>query len=248
LGHVRYPPHRPCLLTRNFCRLGAQLLPTRRVTTADSAGNYCRLGVRGDSRGWWMAWRTRSQRAAYSGRARISSAGTRAPYSVRTADSSKTMRPGRGLITSTREPRKTASSTLWVMNRMVRPVARQISKEFLLQPLAGQRVQGAEGLVHEDDVGLVGQHPRDLAALLHAAGELVGTVLPEVLQPHEAQVAVGDLGARRRRHAPQFGPELDVAPYREPGEQGRLLEDHPPLLGRPPHLLAAARHPPGRRR
>ena len=56
----------------------------------------------------------------------MSSGSFHSSVSVKIADSSSTIRPGRGLMTSVRVDRNTASSTLWVMNRMVLCVSRQM--------------------------------------------------------------------------------------------------------------------------
>ena len=68
--------------------------------------------------------------------------------------------------------------------------------EFVLHPLAGHLVEGAERFVHQQQAGALGQGPGDRHALLHAAGELVGIVPGEVGQPDELD-QLGDALARR---------------------------------------------------
>ena len=43
--------------------------------------------------------------------------------------------------------------------------------------VAGQGVQGPERLIHQDDVGRVGEHARDLDPLAHAAGKFMGVAV-----------------------------------------------------------------------
>ncbi|MOA51916.1 hypothetical protein D3C78_1751270 [compost metagenome] len=42
-------------------------------------------------------------------------------------------------------------------------------QQFVLQALADQRVEGGEGFVHQQDIGIHGQRARQANALLHAA-------------------------------------------------------------------------------
>ena len=65
------------------------------------------------------------------------------------------------------------------MSMTVRPVGRHSSLHLVLQVLPGQGVDRAERLVHQHHVGIVGEHAGDLAALLHAARQLVGRALGE---------------------------------------------------------------------
>ena len=67
----------------------------------------------------------------------------------------------------------------------------------VLEVGAGLRVDRGERLVHEQDLGLVGEGPRDRHALLHPAGELPRIAcLPT---PSQTDVAASDLGARGPR-------------------------------------------------
>ena len=62
------------------------------------------------------------------------------------------------------------------------PGARPDLDQFVLQPLARHRVERAERLVHQHDLGVVGEHAGDRHALLHAAGKLVRIDVGKVLQ------------------------------------------------------------------
>src|SRR5690625_252846 len=89
-------------------------------------------------------------------------------------------------------------------------------EQVVLQLLTGQGVQRPEGLVHEDDAGVVGQHAGDLGALLHPAGQLVGPVLAEAGQPHPLQLLGAAGGALAGGHALELQPQLDVLAHRQP--------------------------------
>ena len=93
-------------------------------------------------------------------------------------------RPGRGDITTMRSPRRAASRTLWVTNTTVRPRSRDERLELLVEHVAGHRVERAERLVHQQDVGVLGEGPGQRAALAHAARQLVGTLVGEAAEVH----------------------------------------------------------------
>ena len=111
----------------------------------------------------------------------------------------------------------------------------------------GVRVECGERLVHQQHLRLVGEHARDLDALLHAAGQLGRMLVVLALQPDEIEIAVRLARAARRaaacacaartrrcrapratdrasrrpgipRHGPRRGP-------RWPGRQSRRLPD-----------------------
>ena len=54
--------------------------------------------------------------------------------------------------------------------------------ELVVEQVAGHGVEGAEGFVHEHDVGVLGEGPGEGDPLVHAAGELVGSLLAEVVR------------------------------------------------------------------
>ena len=51
------------------------------------------------------------------------------------------------------------------------------SQQLNVHVIAGQRIERAEGLVHEQDLGVAQQGPADRRALLHATGQLVGILV-----------------------------------------------------------------------
>ena len=74
--------------------------------------------------------------------------------------------------------------------------------QLVLQMLADQRVERRERLVHQQDAGVGGEGARQADALLHAAAELVGELVGELVEPHELQLLVDGLVPRppcRRR-------------------------------------------------
>ena len=97
-------------------------------------------------------------------------------------------------MTSTRSARNTASGIECVISSTVLPVSRwmRISSTFIRSRV--MRVERAERLVHQHDLGIVHQRAADRGALLHAAGELPGQLLLEALEPDQLQQR---LGARR---------------------------------------------------
>src|SRR3990170_4356491 len=109
-------------------------------------------------------------------------------------------------------------------------------KQLFLEMLARQRIQGAEGLVHQEDPGIVDEDPGDGDALLHAARQLIGGLGAKVPQPHQAEVGLRQLPPPRRRQPPHLGTELHVLLNGQPGEERRLLEHHTPLVVRPRDL------------
>lgn len=119
--------------------------------------------------------------------------------------------------------------------------------EFLLQLAqlrlhiaADQRIEGAERLVHEQDIGVGGERPGEAGALLHAARELVGILGVPAFEPHELDGLHGALGALRERHPLDFEAEADVPQDRPVGQQREVLEHHPEgLLAKREKLLAA---------
>src|SRR5918992_2972616 len=67
------------------------------------------------------------------------------------------------------------------------------AEEKLLHESAGLVVEGAEGLVEEEDFRVVGERTRDGGALLHAAGELLGIVILEAGEADLLHISGDDL-------------------------------------------------------
>src|SRR5262249_47353193 len=96
-------------------------------------------------------------------------------------------------------------------------------------------VERAERLVHEQDAGFETERAGERGALAHAAGELPGIMLREVLEPDGLERALRARLALGPRHAPEPHAEGYVVETPVPGEQRVLLE----------HEGDVARHRPG---
>jgi hypothetical protein len=75
---------------------------------------------------------------------------------------------------------------LWVTNRMVFLRFRPDAQQLVLQVAPGQRVEGAEGLVHQHDRRIERQHARDRHPLAHAAGQVLRIARAEFRQRQHA--------------------------------------------------------------
>ena len=98
--------------------------------------------------------------------------------------------------------------------------------QLLLQQFPGLGVERAERLVHQHDVGIEREQPRQRDALLHAAAELAGIEIGEARKMHEIEIVggLGDaLGPRQSLHLERPSDVLDGG---EPGKQRELLEHH----------------------
>ncbi len=142
----------------------------------------------------------------------------------RSMSMTRSIRPGRGVITITWSDRNTASGTLWVMNSTVMRRSLQMRCRSSTSWSRVERVERAERLVHQELGRIVDQRPADRDALAHAAGQLVRILVLEAGEP--------DRGEQRAR-APLGGRALellrlrlqhDVAERGAPFEQHRALE------------------------
>ena len=104
-----------------------------------------------------------------------------------------------------------------------------------LHLLARQRVERAERLVEQHDLRLGREHPRDLAALLHAARELVGARVGEVGKADARELGVGRRVPLPLRDATHAEAEGDVVADAEPRVEVRVLEDDPAVRARSAH-------------
>ncbi len=135
-------------------------------------------------------------------------------------------RPGLAVMTMILSASVTASSTLWVMNTTVFLSTSQMRKQLLLQDGAVLLVERRERLVHQQDLGIVGEGARDRDALAHAAGELVGVVVREAGEAGAVEIAPDrflDLALGRLAHLQAIGR---VLPDRHPREDRVALEHH----------------------
>jgi hypothetical protein len=92
--------------------------------------------------------------------------------------------------------------------------------------------------VHQDQVRVVGQAPRQRNALLHAAGQLIDRFVAKVVQADDLQKMVDLFTCLGLRLAGHVGAEGDVLFNRQPFKQRALLEHHAAFGIRPPYLMA----------
>src|SRR5438046_3502757 len=96
------------------------------------------------------------------------------------------------------------------------------------EPLAHEHarllVEGAERLVHQEDLRVDGERAADRDALLHAPGELARVLLREALEAERREELRRDRAPARRRRAPELEAELHVLEHRAPGKEARILE------------------------
>ncbi len=100
-------------------------------------------------------------------------------------------------------------------------------EKLVLQALARHRVERAERLVHQHDLGVVGEHAGDRHALLHAARELVRIGVGELLSGPTSSMNLSTVSLTSAAAEPaRCRAEADVVAHRQPGEQGVILEHH----------------------
>ncbi len=98
-----------------------------------------------------------------------------------------------------------------------------------LHLLASKGVEGAEGLVEQQQLRLGGQRPGDADPLALTAGELPDRLGVGLLQPHLAQHGQRAGLAFAARHAGKLQAEGNVVQYVAPGQQAIVLKHHPSL-------------------
>src|SRR5205823_2302863 len=76
-------------------------------------------------------------------------------------------------------------------------------QQLVLELAADERVERRERLVHEQDVRIGRERPREPDALLHAAGELAAIALGPLREPDERQLLLDDAPALLGRVAPR---------------------------------------------
>ena len=110
--------------------------------------------------------------------------------------------------------------------------------QLLLQIAARQRIEGAEGLIEQQQPRADRQGAGDRHPLLHAARELRGKFLGGGRQPHHRQVALHDLvplGRAELAHHPVHR-QRHVLAHGLPGQQRIVLKHHHPVGPRLGHL------------
>src|SRR5437867_3722971 len=85
-------------------------------------------------------------------------------------------------------------------------------------------VEGAEGLIHQEDLRVDRERAADRDALLHAPGELARVLAREPLEAERAEELRRDRAPALGGHAPELEAELHVLERRPPGKEARVLE------------------------
>ena len=102
-------------------------------------------------------------------------------------------------------------------------------EELVLQLAPDQGIEGAEGLVHEEHVGVRGERAREPHPLLHAAGELGRKTVLEAVETDHREHALGDLPAAQLRLAPDLQRIGHVVAHRAVRKERHVLKDHADL-------------------
>ena len=102
-------------------------------------------------------------------------------------------------------------------------------EELILQLAADQGIEGAEGLVHQEHVGVRGERAGESHPLLHAAGQLGGEAVLEAVELDHGEHALGDLPATQLRLAADLQRIGHVVSHRAVREEGHVLKDHADL-------------------
>src|SRR5438309_4328007 len=101
-----------------------------------------------------------------------------------------------------------------------------------MHDLPGLRVQGAEGFIHEQHLGIAGQRASDRGPLLHASGKHLRVRIRKAVELHQVDQLVRRSATVRRGSLLDLWPELDVASDRQPRIERVRLEHHTAICPR----------------
>ena len=110
------------------------------------------------------------------------------------------------------------------------------------QGLGGKHVEGRERLVHQQDLRLHDESPREADALAHAARQLLWVGGFKSVEADGVDRFQRALPRLVERNAVGAGPDLDIVEDVEPGEKREALKHHRDFLGRSVHRLAVDLH------
>ena len=111
-----------------------------------------------------------------------------------------------------------------------------------------ERVQGAEGFVHEQNPGVVRQRPDDGSPLLHAAREFARIVMLKALQGRDLYQVVDTIPVVFGIFPHDFKWKTDILQQVPPRQQVGGLEDHADLAAGFQNLPAVDGYPSSRKR
>ena len=103
--------------------------------------------------------------------------------------------------------------------------------ELVLQLPADQRVECTEGFVHQQDVGIAGQRPRQADALLHATRKLRDARIRPGLELNGLQHRPRPVQPLGLRHVAQLQAKGDIVEHAPVRQKRKVLEDHADLPG-----------------
>ena len=126
----------------------------------------------------------------------------------------------------------------WVMKTIVLPERLPDPQQLALQIFARLGVERGERLVHQENVGIVGEAAGDRHALLHAAGKLVGITVAESGEADHGEKVLGLLGALAAGDALGLQPEFDALERCPPGKERVLLKRQAAVERRPDNWVA----------
>ena len=109
--------------------------------------------------------------------------------------------------------------------------------ELVLELAADQRIQGAEGLVHQEDIGIGRERAAQPHPLLHAPRELVGEAVLPTVELHQVEHALGLFPALSLAETAYFQGLGDVVAHRPMRHQAEVLEHHAHALAPKPAQL-----------
>ena len=116
------------------------------------------------------------------------------------------------------EPIFSASSRSWLTKTIVLPRRCWSSSSSSWSSDPDQRIQRREGLVHQQDVGIGSQRPRQPHPLLHAARELVHPLAGPRIEMDEGELLLDDAVALGPRDAPNLETEAHILGDGAPGQ------------------------------
>src|SRR2546423_3965725 len=97
--------------------------------------------------------------------------------------------------------------------------------EFIVQKVAGLRIERGKGLIHQENVRFGGEGARDGNTLSHATRKLVDVALLEFCEVDQPKIMLGLLMALGLWNALHLHAEFYVLSHGQPGKQTMILED-----------------------
>ena len=136
------------------------------------------------------------------------------------------MRPGRNDSKATRSARNTASLIECVTSRIVFDSLKPDALQLDVHHVAGDRIERAERLVHQEGVRVIAKRARNRGALTHASRKLAGAPFLETLDADEGTEIGGFCAALGFGDATELQRQRDIVLYGQPRKQIGVLEHH----------------------